>query len=163
MPVFITSFTMQSVDEFFHILSRLCGTQTLCLIADNTFLINNFTMTPKEQQIIDTLMTAIKGDNLIEFKYSGEYRIVEPYLIGELYSIHQNHLEEGIYALRAWFVKGYTSHPTDRKVGDRWRKYELKKIMELNILTATNNKVRPLYNPNDKDFKRILFRVEIKK
>jgi len=120
-------------------------------------------MTPKEQQIIDTLKTAIKGENLIEFKYTGEYRIVEPYLIGELYSIKQTFEQEGSLALRAWFVQGYTSQPIDRKVGDRWRKYELKKIMELVILTKTNNKIRPLYNPNDKDFKRIIFRVEIKK
>ena len=120
-------------------------------------------MTPKEQKIIDTLKTAIKGENLIEFKYSGEYRIVEPYLIGELYSIKQNFEEEGTFALRAWFVEGYTSQPVDKIVGDRWRKYELKKIMELVILTKTNNKIRPLYDPNDKDFKRINFRVEIQK
>jgi hypothetical protein len=128
----------------------------------NRNFIKNF-MTPKEQKIIDTLKSAIKGENLIEFKYSGEHRIVEPYLIGELYSIKQNFEEEGTFALRAWFVEGYTSQPVDKIVGDRWRKYELKKIMELVILTKTNNKIRPLYNPNDKYFKRIIFRVEIQK
>jgi hypothetical protein len=120
-------------------------------------------MTPKEKQIIDSLKLAIQGENLIEFKYNGEYRIVEPYLIGELFSKNQRFEEEGTWALRAWFVEGFTSQPVDKKVGDRWRKYELKKIMELDILTSTNNKVRPLYNPNDKDFKRITFRVEVKK
>ena len=119
-------------------------------------------MTPKEQQIIDTLITAIKGSNLIEFKYDGQNRIVEPYLIGELYSSHQTHLEEGTFALRAWFVSGYSSQPVDSKQGDRWRVYHLKKIVELAILEDTNKLVRPFYHPDDKDFKRINFRVEIK-
>jgi hypothetical protein len=48
-------------------------------------------MTPKEQQIADLLITAIKGNNLIEFKYDNEYRIVEPFLFGELYSVNQTH------------------------------------------------------------------------
>jgi len=119
-------------------------------------------MTPKEQQIIDTLITAIKGNNLVEFKYDGKNRKVEPYLIGELYSIHQNHLEEGTFALRAWFVGGYSSQPVDKIQGDRWRKYELKKMMELVILELSNKMIRPSYNPDDKDFKRINFRVNIK-
>jgi hypothetical protein len=117
-------------------------------------------MTPKEQQIIDTLITAIKGCNLIEFKYDNEKRIVEPYLIGELYNKHQTHLEEGTFALRAWFVSGYSSEPVDAKPGDRWRKYELEKMTELVILELTNKMIRPLYNPDDKDFKRINFRVK---
>lgn len=119
-------------------------------------------MTRKEQQIIDTLISAIEGNNFVEFKYNGQNRIVEPYLIGELYSKHQTHLEEGTYALRAWFVGGYSSQPVDRRQGDRWRKYEIKKMFELVILNETNKTIRPLYNPNDKDFKRISFRVEIK-
>ena len=119
-------------------------------------------MTPKEQQIIDTLISAIKGTNLVEFKYDGQNRIAEPYLIGELYSKHQTHLEEGTFALRAWFVGGYSSQPVDKRQGDRWRKYEIKKMMGLVILDETNKIVRLLYDPNDKDFKRINFRVEIK-
>jgi hypothetical protein len=119
-------------------------------------------MTPKEQQIIDTLIIAIKGCNLIEFKYDDEYITLEPYLIGELYNIHQNHLEEGTFALRGWFVSGFSSQPVDIKQCDRWRIYHLKKIVELEILEETNKMVRPLYNPDDKDFKRINFRVAIK-
>ena len=55
-------------------------------------------MTQEEQQIIDILITAIKGGNLIRFEYNGQIRIVEPYLIGELYCKFQNHLEEGKFA-----------------------------------------------------------------
>jgi hypothetical protein len=119
-------------------------------------------MTPKEQQIIDILITAIKGGNLIRFEYDGQIRTVEPYLIGELYSKFQNHLEEGIFALRAWFVRGYSNRPVDKRLDDRWRIYELNKMIEIEILSETNKIVRPLYNPDDKDFKRINFRVNVK-
>ena len=116
-------------------------------------------MTPKESQNMNILIEAIKGRNLISFKYDREIRIVEPYLVGELYSIHQNHLEERKYALRAWFVRGYSSQSVDRKEGDRWRKYELNKINEPDILPEANKSIMPLYNKYDKDFKRINFHV----
>ena len=120
-------------------------------------------MTLREQQIKEILTAAIKGNNLIEFKYDNKQRIVEPYLIGELYGIHQNHLEEGKYALRAWFVGGYSSKPVDSRAGDRWRLYEFDKMTELGILAETNINVRPFYNPDDEKFKRINYRVMIKK
>ena len=119
-------------------------------------------MTLREQQIIEILTAAIKGCNLIKFKYENKKRIVEPYLIGELYSIHQNHIEEGKYALRAWFVNGHTSNNVDRIPGDRWRLYELEKMTELGIMAETNTKVRPFYKPDDEKFKRINYRVTIK-
>ena len=119
-------------------------------------------MTQIEQQIIDILITAIKGGNLIRFEYKGQIRIVEPYLIGELFSKFQNHMEEGKFALRAWFVSGNSNRPIDKKQGDRWRIYELNKMIEIEILTETNKIVRPFYNPDDKDFKRINFRVNVK-
>jgi hypothetical protein len=118
-------------------------------------------MTTREQKIINTITSAIKSNSLVEFKYESENRKVEPYLIGELYSIHQNHLEEGTFALRAWFVSGYSSDPVDRRQGDRWRVYHLEKMDELIILDETNTMIRPFYNPDDKDFKRINFRVQV--
>lgn len=118
-------------------------------------------MTPKEQQIAEILTTAIKGNNLIEFKYDNKYRIVEPFLFGELYSVHQTHEQEGKFALRAWLVGGYSSSPVDIRTGDRWRKYEFTKIMELTILKVRFKTIRPLYNPNDKDFKRINYRIDV--
>lgn len=119
-------------------------------------------MTNKEQQIIDILIIAIKGGNLIRFEYDGQIRIVEPYLIGELYSKFQNHLEEGKYAQRAWFVRGYTKRPIDKSLGDRWRIYDLDKMIQIEILDETNKIIRPLYNPDDQKFKRINFRVNVK-
>jgi hypothetical protein len=119
-------------------------------------------MTSKEQQIIDILIIAIKGGNLIRFEYDGQIKIVEPYLIGELYSKFQNHLEEGKFAQRAWFVRGFSKRPVDKILGDRWRIYELDKMIQIEILDETNKITRPLYNPNDPNFKRINFRVNVK-
>ena len=119
-------------------------------------------MTTYEQEILDLIKKAMTGENLISFIYDEKNRIVEPYLLGELYNKHQNHLEEGTFALRAWFVNGYTSEPVDLKKGDRWRVYELQKIQELKILSVTNHNLRPLYNPNDSKFKRIIFNVNVK-
>ena len=119
-------------------------------------------MTQKEQQIIDILITAIKGETLIRFEYKGQIRIVEPYLIGELYSKFHNHLEEGKFALRALFVSGFSNRPIDKKQGDRWRIYELDKMIEIEILTDMNKIIRPFYIPDDKDFKRINYRVNVK-
>ena len=119
-------------------------------------------MTSREQQIIEILTKAIKENNLIEFRYEEKLRTVEPYLIGELYSKFQNHLEEGKYAQRAWFVRGYTKRPIDKSLGDRWRIYDLDKMIQIEILDETNKIIRPLYNPDDQNFKRINFRVNVK-
>lgn len=118
-------------------------------------------MTPKERQIAEILTTAIKGNNLIEFRYGNEYRTVEPFLFGELYSVNQSFEEEGKYALRAWLVSGFSSLPVDIRTGDRWRKYEFKKITELTILKERFKTIRPLYILYDKDFKRINYRIEV--
>ena len=119
-------------------------------------------MTSQELQVINKLTIAIQNSNLIEFQYKERIRIVEPYLIGELNDKHKNFLEEGRYALRAWFVSGYSSSPTDINQGDRWRIYHINDITELTILEEKNEFIRPLYDTNDKAFKRINYRVEIK-
>lgn len=120
-------------------------------------------MTSIEQQISDTLISAIKDCNLVQFMYRGSIRKVEPFLIGELFSIHQTHLEEGTFALRAWHVSGYSSQPADKIPGDRWRIYQLKEMADLLILNETYKKIRPFYNPDDNAFKRITFRVVVKR
>jgi hypothetical protein len=66
-------------------------------------------MTAEEKEKIIILSKAIKGRNLVKINYEGENRMVEPYLIGELYDKFSNDMKEGVYALRAWFVSGYSS------------------------------------------------------
>lgn len=119
-------------------------------------------MTIKEEQNLSAIMSAMNGNNIIEFIYNEKKRIVEPFLVGELYNKYQNHLEEGTYALRAWFIEGYSSEKLDLKEGDRWRIYELDKMSDLIILNERFLKMRPLYNPNDTSFKRINLRMEVK-
>ncbi|MFN4931939.1 MAG: hypothetical protein ACK5HE_11075, partial [Bacteroidota bacterium] len=84
-------------------------------------------MTAEEKEIIITLSKAIKGRNLVKINYDGENRIVEPYLIGELYDKFSSDMKEGVYALRAWLVSGYSSQNLDIKAGDRWRIYHIEK------------------------------------
>lgn len=45
--------------------------------------------------------------------------------------------------------------------GGAYTQYHLEKMDELTILDETNTMVRPFYNPDDKDFKRIIFRVKV--
>jgi predicted DNA-binding transcriptional regulator YafY len=117
-------------------------------------------MTQYEKKIMDILTIAMKGNNLIEFLYDNNTRIVEPYLFGELFNKNdKNHFVEGKYALKAWFVRGYTSLSIDIKEGDRWKLYHIDKIVELKILDEKDFTIRPFYNPDDKDFKRINFRI----
>jgi hypothetical protein len=68
-------------------------------------------------------------------------------------------MKEGVYALRAWFVSGYSSQNIDIKAGDRWRIYHIEKIEKLEILEEANHTVRPFYDLYDKNFKRINFHV----
>lgn len=118
-------------------------------------------MTIKEEQNLSLIMSAMNSNKTIEFIYDEKKRIVEPFLVGELYNKYQNHLEEGTYALRAWFIEGYSSEKLDLKEGDRWRNYELDKMSDLIIVNQRFLKMRPFYNPNDKSFKRINLRMEI--
>jgi hypothetical protein len=117
-------------------------------------------MTITEEQNLSMIKSAMNGNNIIEFIYDQKKRIVEPFLVGELYNKYQNHLEEGTYALRAWFIEGYSSEKLDLKEGDRWTIYELDKMSDLIILNQRFLKMRPFYNPNDTSFKRINLRME---
>jgi hypothetical protein len=112
-------------------------------------------MTENEEKFLTIIMSAMSDNYRIQFLYDGKNRIVEPFLVGELYSKYHNHLVEGTYALRAWFIDGYSSEKLDLKEGDRWRIYELDKMSDLIILNQKFLKMRSLYNPNDGIFKRM--------
>jgi len=118
-------------------------------------------MTSKEEQFLSLVIKAMNNKNLIQFVYENKLRIIEPFLVGELYSKYENHLVEGAYAVRGWLVRGYSSKNLDVKKGDRWRIYELDKMSDLLILNETFYDARPLYNPDDSSFKRINLRMEI--
>lgn len=112
-------------------------------------------MTQKEKENVDKLKEAMNKNNAVTFIYKNQLTIVEPYLIGELYDKFKNHLFEGEWALRAWFLNGETSLKVDKKEGDRWRIYKLNEIDKITILDTKIFFYRPLYNKWDKNFKRI--------
>jgi hypothetical protein len=89
------------------------------------------------------LTSAIENRNLIEFKYSGDLRKVEPHLLGKN--------KAGVMTLSAWQTEG--------KSGIGWRGYSVDKISELKIADCTFDVARPGYNPNDNTMIQIFSRV----
>lgn len=98
------------------------------------------------QEILNSLCTAIKEKRLVKFYYDDKYsdftdwRTVEPHLIG-------NHKSTGNTTLVAWFLptqqQSASGHPQE------WGNYILDRIENLQILDKTFEKTRPKYNPND--------------
>lgn len=89
------------------------------------------------KQVVD----AIKNQNVIEFDYEGEPRVVEPHCYG--LTAKQN---EG---LRAFQIDGYSS---SGKMG--WKMYDLSKVENLRVLEESFQ-VREGYNPGDKGMSQI--------
>jgi hypothetical protein len=102
-------------------------------------------MTEKEK--IKTICDAIFNRKLIQFKYKGLPRVVEPYLIGE-------HEDNGNILLRAYSVGGKSE--SGNLMG--WKFYDLTNIDEL-IVRDENINLRKDYNPKDKDISRIICRI----
>ena len=85
-----------------------------------------------ENQICD----AIGSQNIIEFEYEGEIRVVEPHCFGITTA--------GNLALRAYQIDGYSS---SGKLG--WKLYNLAKVENLSVLNDTFEEERSGYNPDD--------------
>lgn len=85
------------------------------------------------QAIID----AIENQNVIEFYYEGELRIVEPHCYGETTA--------GNEGLRAFQTGGFSS---SGKMG--WKMYDLGKADDIEVTEETFDGPRPGYNPGDK-------------
>lgn len=85
------------------------------------------------QEIID----AIENQNVIEFHYEGELRVVEPHCYGETTA--------GNEGLRAFQVDGYSS---TGKFG--WKMYDLGKADDITITDDQFDGPRPGYQRGDK-------------
>ena len=90
------------------------------------------------QEIIE----AIENKNLVEFRYDGELRIVEPHCYGLS--------TKGNEVLRAYQVDGYSSYGN---MG--WKMYDLGKANNINILEDTFDEPRNGYKKGDKDMDEI--------
>ncbi|MBN7817779.1 WYL domain-containing protein [Algoriphagus pacificus] len=93
------------------------------------------------QQII----TAIKNQNVIEFYYDGELRIVEPHCYGETTA--------GNEGLRAYQIDGYSS---SGKMG--WKMYDLGKTDDIEVSENTFE-VRDGYKRGDKGMAKIFAEI----
>lgn len=106
----------------------------------------------KQQDTRGMLCKAIQQKKLVKFFYSDKYsdfadwRIVEPYLIGE-------HKTTGNTTLVAWFLATETQVASGHS--EIWGNYLIDRIQNLEILDKTFQKTRPSYNPNDKRMKTI--------
>tara|TARA_R110000868_G_scaffold189227_2_gene432099 strand:- start:166 stop:477 length:312 start_codon:yes stop_codon:yes gene_type:complete len=101
----------------------------------------------KEEKNIKIICKAISDRKLIQFKYKGLSKVVEPYLIGE-------HEDNGNIVLRAYSVGGQSKSPS--VFG--WKFYDLTHIEELLVRTESI-KIKKDYNPNDNDISRIICRI----
>ncbi|MFA6255874.1 MAG: hypothetical protein WC606_01700 [Candidatus Absconditabacterales bacterium] len=90
---------------------------------------------------------AIHSKNLVGFVYKQKYRIVEPRLVGISFT--------GKYQLRSYQVRGDSS---EKLPG--WRLFDLDDIKNFEILSDSFSSYRRDYNPNDKDMKQIVCRIE---
>lgn len=90
------------------------------------------------QKIID----AIENQNVIEFNYDGELRIVEPHCYGLTTKDNEG--------LRAFQVGGYSSSGTFG-----WKMYDLGKADDIKITDETFDGPRPKYNRGDKGMSTI--------
>lgn len=84
----------------------------------------------------DLLCRAINGRMLVQFKYDGRSRIVEPYCCG--ISTAEN------YVLRGFQIRG-----SDKTKPLCWKLYELSEMSQLSITQHVFNGKREEYKAND--------------
>lgn len=88
------------------------------------------------------IITAIENQNVIEFTYEGEVRIVEPHCYGMTTA--------GNEGLRAFQIDGYSS---SGKLG--WRMYDLGKAKDITVTEEQFDGPRSGYSRGDKGMSRI--------
>ena len=84
---------------------------------------------------------AIQENRVIEFRYDGHYRKVEPYCHGTS--------KRGQESIRGYQVAGGSN---SRSI-PFWRLFTVAKIGDLDLTDETFQGNRPAYNPNDKDLR----------
>ena len=95
----------------------------------------------------EEIIAAIENQNLIEFKYDGCYRVVEPHTLGVSKTGKEN--------LSAFQTEGTSVH------GDvpGWKQFTLIKIKEMNVLDKTFDDPRPGYVRGDSRMNEIYFEI----
>lgn len=93
--------------------------------------------------MIDEIREAIENRRLLEFRYDGGVRVVEPHCYGIT--------SAGNEGLRAYQVSG---HSTSGKMG--WKMFDLANASAITILDQNFDGPRPGYKRNDRQMKRII-------
>lgn len=96
----------------------------------------------------ELICNAIENRLVIKFKYDGEIRIVEPFVLGY-------HKDTKNLVLRSYRVGGYSK--SDRE--PPWRLFDTNNISELEVTTTNAQSNREYYNRNDKHMSEILCNV----
>lgn len=94
----------------------------------------------------DLLCRAITDKRLVQFKYDGRSRIVEPFCCG--ISTDEN------YVLRGFQIRG-----SDKTKPLCWRLYELSEISQLSVTQHSFKGKRADYNPVDNAINKIFCRM----
>lgn len=94
------------------------------------------------------IIEAIQNKKILEFRYDGQDRIVEPYILG---------LFRGAAGgtLMAFQIGGGSN---SGGIPD-WRNFDLKKIFKLAVTKRTFLDPQPSYNPDDKRFLKIFAQI----
>ncbi len=94
----------------------------------------------------DLLCRAIAGRYVVQFKYEGRSRIVEPFCCGTGAA--------GNYVLRGFQLRG-----ADKTKPLCWRLYELTDISQMSVTQHNFKGKRPEYNPEDSTITKIFCRI----
>ncbi|MFH1429771.1 MAG: WYL domain-containing protein [Candidatus Margulisiibacteriota bacterium] len=88
----------------------------------------------------DIICMAIKQKKVLQFRYHGRVRVVEPHQLG--------FNPDGHIALGAYLVRGFSAS----KAADRWRKYVINEISSVSFLNETFDAPRPGYKKAPNEF-----------
>lgn len=102
-------------------------------------------ITPLDQKR-DLLCRAIAEKYLVQFKYDGRSRIVEPFCCG-------------ISSADSYILRGFQIRGTDKTKPHCWRLYELSEMSQLSITQHSFNGKRKEYNPEDPAMTKIFCRI----
>lgn len=103
-------------------------------------------MTTSLDQKKDLLCRAITDKYLVQFKYDGRSRIVEPFCCGISAA--------GNYVLRGFQIRG-----ADKTKPLCWRLYELEEISQLSVTQHSYKSKRSDYNSEDTAMTKIFCRI----
>ncbi len=103
-------------------------------------------MTTLLDQKRDLLCQAITDKHLVQFKYDGRSRIVEPFCCGISTA--------GNYVLRGFQIRG-----SDKTKPLCWRLYELSEISQMSVTQHSFKGNRQDYNPEDSTITEIFCRI----